>query len=176
MNDAIIDLRRRGESDGQRHELLTGDIVTSSVRSQEVQRAARNIGFALEEWLEESGGGDLYYDPFLLYLSEEDILQADLLWILDPQEGTITSDFLQGLPALLVDISTPETPSPDGRMEIYARHGISEVWWVNMEKRTISRYQPKTSGSTPTDCFQDSETLTSEQVPGFSLPVSDIFA
>jgi Uma2 family endonuclease len=73
--------------------------------------------------------------PFLaptdLRLSDEDVVQPDLMVVCDP--GQIKETHVEGAPALVVEILSPSTQQHDRKlkMQLYARAGVKEVWLVS---------------------------------------------
>jgi len=69
--------------------------------------------------------------PTDLKLSDEDVVQPDLMVVCDQDQ--ITESHVEGAPALVVEILSPSTQRHDRKrkMVLYARAGVKEVWLVS---------------------------------------------
>lgn len=83
--------------------------------------------------------------------------------------------FLWTAPDLAIEVLSPDQPADEfaDKLQFYLLHGVRLVWVVNPETRTIRVYRPG----------EDSRLLGlgdaldgSDVLPGFSVPVDDIFA
>ena len=69
--------------------------------------------------------------PTDLKLSDEDVVQPDLMVVCDKSQ--ITESHIEGAPALVVEILSPSTQSYDRKLKmgLYACAGVKEVWLVS---------------------------------------------
>ncbi len=72
-----------------------------------------------------------FIGPTDLKLSDEDVVQPDLMVVCDKDQ--ITESHVEGAPTLVVEILSPSTQSHDRKrkMKLYARAGVKEVWLVS---------------------------------------------
>jgi Uma2 family endonuclease len=130
----------RSWNDGQRWEVVRGEAYAMTpaprTRHQKVQQEfSRQLGnFFLNRPC------DIYPAPTDVKLSEEDVVQPDLVVVCDPEQ--VKSTHIEGPPALVVEILSPSTEALDrGRkMDLYARCGIREVWLVTPYPRLLEVY------------------------------------
>ncbi|VGO14667.1 hypothetical protein PDESU_03232 [Pontiella desulfatans] len=117
--------------DDKRYEIIDGEVFNMSpaptTRHQEI---SMELGYRLRGFLEGKPCKP-YAAPTDLKLSDEDVVQSDLMVVCD--EGQITDSHVEGAPALVVEILSPSTEVHDRRrkMELYARAGVKEVWLVS---------------------------------------------
>jgi Uma2 family endonuclease len=71
-----------------------------------------------------------YVAPVDVRLSDQDIVQPDVVVVCDPDQ--IKETYIDGAPSLVVEVLSPSTASRDrGRkVDLYARSGVKEVWLV----------------------------------------------
>lgn len=82
--------------------------------------------------------------------------------------------FLEGAPNLAVEVLSPSNTVAEMhlKMEEYFGAGCRVMWVVDPLRRSVIIYRP---GASPT-ILAENDTLTEEEVlPGFSLPVREIF-
>jgi Uma2 family endonuclease len=83
--------------------------------------------------------------------------------------------FIQGAPDLAVEIISPTDRASEvkAKAQDWLEAGCRVVWVVDPETKTVTVYR----GGAETVLFRESDTLSGGDVlPGFSLPVSEIFA
>jgi Uma2 family endonuclease len=83
--------------------------------------------------------------------------------------------FCEVIPDLVVEVISPSDTYSAMREKVdeWLNAGVSVVWVVDPQRRIVEVYQT----GKPLQVLQEGDTLTAEQVlPGFQLPVQDIFA
>jgi Uma2 family endonuclease len=76
------------------------------------------------------GPGRLIAAPMDVKLSDEDVVQPDLLVVCDPSQ--IKETHIDGPPALVIEITSPSSLRHDRvrKFALYARAGVKEYWVV----------------------------------------------
>ncbi len=127
-------------NDGQRWEVVGGEAyaMTPAPRTRH-QKVQSRLTRRLEEFLD-GRPCDVYPAPTDVKLSNEDVVQPDLIVVCDPEQ--VKSTHIEGPPTLVVEILSPSTEALDrGRkMELYARFGVKEVWLVTPYPRLLEVY------------------------------------
>ena len=84
--------------------------------------------------------GRVYHAPFDVVLSDMDVVQPDLIFVSNERADIITPANIQGAPDLVVEILSPSTAARDKtfKRSLYARHGITEYWMVDLTEKTIT--------------------------------------
>ena len=86
---------------------------------------------------------------------------------------------LHGAPELTVEIlspgSTTEGRDRELRRKLYSRIGVSEYWIADWRTCTIEVYRRAHGGLQFTAMLHDGEPLTSPLLPGFALPLADLW-
>lgn len=131
--------------DGNRYELLDGELLVSPAPSLPHQRAQRILGLALGQYLELLGGYEIFFTPTAVLFSERRELQPDLL-IARMVDGRKvgTSSELKPL-VLAVEILSPSTARNDRykKRAAYQQEGTGEFWIVDQPARLIERWRPE---------------------------------
>ena len=69
--------------DGQRYEILDGDLSVTPAPSPWHQRASKRLQRQLEAYFEARGLGEVFDAPIDLILTNQDVVQPDLLVVTD---------------------------------------------------------------------------------------------
>ena len=126
----------------------------------------------LYERLEQTAGRErVLFSPVDTFLDEHNVFQPDLLVL--PEGARISpGDRRVPLPVLVVEVLSPSTAGKDRRekREEYLAAGVSEVWLVDPDSRSVTLWDR--SGSRT---VRDDERLRSTILPGFELSPAGVF-
>lgn len=114
----------------KRYELIKGEIYMVPSPTPVHQWESKRRFLALDDHVSEHTLGEVYYAPLDVVLSEEDVVQPDLLYISKERSHILTEKNIQGAPDLVVEILSPGTAERDRTLKrkLYARHGVLECW------------------------------------------------
>ncbi|HMO50813.1 MAG TPA: Uma2 family endonuclease [Kiritimatiellia bacterium] len=117
----------------------------------------------------------LFYAPMDVRLSEEDVVQPDLLVVCHPER--IKPTHIEGPPALAVEILSPGSERHDRlvKRELYARFGIEEYWIVTPFPHLIEVFLLRDGLYACWKTFGKEDTLTSPTFPGLSVDLNAVF-
>ena len=161
----------------KRYELLNGDLVALPSPEEFHQRISILLGSKLFLFTSEHSLGRIYHAPFDVVLSNTDVVQPDLIFVSNERADIITPANIQGAPDLVVEILSPSTATRDKtfKRSLYARHGITEYWMVDLTEKNITVLRLDKRGFEVVDTYGEGETLTSPTLQGFTLSLDDIF-
>ena len=118
----------------------------------------------------------LYSAPCDVVLSDETVVQPDLLVVCDPSK--ITAKNIQGAPDLVIEILSPSTSQKDQEIkkDLYERHGVREYIIVDPDAQSVYRYVLSENGAySPADIFDNHAKLYLVSLPGLSIPLWNVF-
>ena len=155
--------------EGARAELIEGELVMSPSPRERHQRILMNLTFALGAIIRPAALGSLYAAPFDVHLPSGDIVQPDLIFISTANQGII-QDWIRGVPDLLVEIVSPDSPQRDRVLKraLYERNGVPEYWIVDPEPASIDVL---TLSAGVYVAHPASDPLRSPTFPGLELPI-----
>lgn len=166
--------------DGKRHEIIEGEHFMTPAPSTKHQRIALNIATFLRDFLKSSRIGQVFIAPCDVILSESNVVQPDVFFVSAQRASIITEKNIQGAPDLVIEIFSEKTRKTDEviKRKLYERHGISEYWIVDPELETVKVYRKTNKGYTRAGELsrEANDTLTTPLLPGFQIPLSEIFA
>ncbi len=162
--------------DLKRRKIIDGDMFTTPSPTCRHQIISGNIFFAFWKYLDTRAIGETAFAPLDVILSDYDVVENDLLFILN-EHRNIIQDWIRGAPDLVIEILSPITEATDRgvKLKVYARFGIPEYWIVDPEQRAVEVYRLAQQASGPSQVLHEQETLTSPLLPGFVLEVGTIF-
>ena len=161
----------------KRYELLDGDLVALPTPKEFHQRVSIQLGTKLVQFAVENRLGRVYHAPFDVVLSDMDVVQPDLIFVSNERTDIITSANIQDAPDLVVEILSPSTAARDKtfKRSLYARHGITEYWMVDLTEKTITILRLGERGFEVVDTYSEGAILASPTLQGFTLSLDDIF-
>ena len=128
-------------NDGFRHEVINGDHYMNPAPSTYHQTVSKRLQYQLYRQIELRGLGLVFYAPIDLQLSENDIVQPDLVVLLSAKQKIITPSKIKGVPDLLVEIISPSSLDNDRvlKKSLYQRAGVAEYWIVDPFEHTVDQ-------------------------------------
>jgi Uma2 family endonuclease len=157
-------------------ELAEGTLVVPAMPTTEHQDIVGNIYVALRSYIRAHKAGCVSLAPLPVRLREGIIREPDVLVMLNERLDRITSQYW-GPPDLVVEVLSPATQATDRgeKMQEYAQAGVTEYWIVEPETRSVAVH--RLSGTTYVAAIRYTNAMQIEStvLPGFVLPVADVF-
>lgn len=112
-----------------------------------------------------------------VYLSPENTLQPDLMFITQERRGIIGERKIEGAPDLIMEIPSPSTAYLDltKKKRLYEQHGVKEYWIIDPDQRTVEIFENTDSGFMQHARLVESGTTASTLPDGFSINLNDLF-
>ena len=129
--------------DGKRYEILDGDLLMSPSPREIHQRVLGRLFRILSGHAEKAGLGVVYIAPFDVILSENDIVEPDLIFVAETNRSIVTDENIRGVPDLLVEVLSSTRPELDTRDKraVYARCSVPFYWIVDPENKHLTELQ-----------------------------------
>jgi Uma2 family endonuclease len=163
---------------GQRYELIEGDISMTPSPNTVHQRLSRRIEMALIAWAESGGLGEVFHAPYDVVLSDNNVVQPDVLYVSRERRSIVTAANIQGAPDLVIEILSPNQEDWDRvvKRSVYARYGVPEYWLVNPTSLTVELLSRDEHDLRTLGVYGVHEVVRSVALPGLSLHVGTLFA
>lgn len=161
---------------GPRYQLIDGELIMSRAPTSRHQIIILRIVSALFVFVERNLLGQVFVSPIDVILSTLDVLQPDIIFISNARRKIIAREGIRGAPDLCVEVLSKKTRRLDlgVKRELFAKHGVLEYWVVNPEENWIDVYHLQVNASSPVRRLDTSGILTTDLLPGFSLPLPEI--
>jgi Uma2 family endonuclease len=158
-------------------ELARGTLVVPAMPTTEHQDIVGNIYVALRTHVRAHKAGRVSLAPLPVRLREGIIREPDVLVMLNEHLDRITSQYW-GSPDLVVEVLSPATQATDRgeKMQEYAQAGVAEYWIVEPEARSVAVHRLSGATYATATRYTNDTQIESAVLPGFALPVADIFS
>lgn len=162
--------------EGFRGELLEGELFMSPSPGRTHQRVVTNIAERLNGFVRAQGLGEIFCAPFDCVLTDEVVVQPDVLFVSAAHLGKIR-DRLHGAPDLAVEVLSPDSEVRDRivKRDLYARHDVREYWIADPNTRTIEAMDLGAGAYRSRGVYGTGDILESPQFPGLRLEVGGLF-
>ena len=164
--------------DGKLHELSRGMLVCMSPSSYGPGRIAGRIMTRLFPFVEDHQLGECgSADTGFRLTTDPDTVRAPDAWFIRAERapgGEEPEGFFPGPPDLAVEVVSPSDRFRDviAKVRDYLDAGTPLTWYFDPESRTVAVFRP----GQPVRFLDADDVLDGEDVlPGFRLPLSDIF-
>jgi Uma2 family endonuclease len=138
--DAVLAL----PDDGQRYELVDGELLVSPSPRWRHQAALAELFRCLDPYVRQHNLGSLLWSPADLDLRSGQLVQPDLLVgaSVDGREPAEWDEF--GIPMLVVEVLSPSTARFDRivKRQLYQRVGVDTYWIVDLDARLVEMWTP----------------------------------
>lgn len=141
------------------------------------QNVAFRVARKLAEFVENHGLGTVVIAPSDVELDDVNVVQPDVYFVSRARRRIITRQGVTGAPDLVVEVLSPRTAGLDlgAKLKAYARAGVVEAWFVDRAKKRVLVYRFAEDAAKPAAELRTKDTLTTALLPGFSLPVKEVF-
>jgi Uma2 family endonuclease len=165
--------------DGNRYELIEGELFVSRAPGIPHQRILLNLEIALSEYLKDNTIGILVPGTGAVF-SDYDAVIPDLVFVRNERWQDVTSgQKIIRAPDLVVEIMSSGTENRrrdlSVKRQLYAKYGVKEYWIVDSDNRSVLIFRLLEQKLQEIASLKGDNGLTSPLLPAFELKVSAIF-
>jgi len=167
----------RAREDGNRYELIEGELVLVGAPSLWHQRLLLRLAFTCTESVTQRGLGEVLVAPLDVRFADGSIFQPDVVVVLSDRSSVLEEALIEGAPSLVVEIVSPSSRAKDrgAKLRTYARHGVPEYWAVDADARAITRHSDPI-GDAYGDVMTETTVVRAATVPGLAVDLAALFA
>ncbi len=120
--------------------------------------------------------GRIYFAPVDVKLGGR-VYQPDLLWVKGGGLCSVTPKYLDGAPALVIEILSPSTKVRDRRekRKVYGDHGVEEYWLVDPDGGVVEVFTLSDGHLAEAGVYSYEESLVSAVLGGQTVDLKRIF-
>lgn len=164
------------EHEGDRHEIINGELVVTPSPIPVHQDVSANIFVALRQLVRAQKLGKVYYAPIDIRFTPDNVLIPDIVFVAHDRLHVIGSRAVDAPPDLVVEILAPGTRQRDltVKRDLYAQFGVQEYWIVDPAARTVEVLE-RIGNSFQRVPLLDDGTIQSRVLPELRLPLETVF-
>ena len=172
----VADLEKYPDDDGNRYELIEGELYVSTAPGLPHQFVLQNLQVALVNFLRKNPIGRVVPGAGAVF-SNFDAIIPDLVFVSNQRWSEIVANNrFNAAPDIVIEVLSPgaENRRRDliAKRRLYQKYGVHEYGVVDQENEAVQSYRfTKDDEHT----FNSSDTLMSELLPGFEIIVENLF-
>jgi Uma2 family endonuclease len=164
--------------DGNRYELIEGELFVSRSPSLIHQRTLGNVHFLFKDFLRDNPIGEILTTPGVIFSDFSGVI-PDLVYVSHERGKVIaTGDRINGAPELIIEVLSQGTENrrrdEHAKRQLYKKYGVKEYWILDPQQRTVQVFRTARFKLTATLGVRD--VLTTPLLPGFRCPIKEIFS
>jgi Uma2 family endonuclease len=166
---------------GNYYEIIDGELFVTRAPHWQHQKVCGRIYAVLDAWSLSNGLGEASITPGIVF-SDTDNVIPDVVWVSKERLALLLdkAGHLTAAPELIVEVLSTGTENErrdrEVKLKLYSVRGVREYWVVDWRKQQIEIYLRERAALKLVATLFDNDDLTSQLLPGFSYPVSKIFA
>jgi Uma2 family endonuclease len=165
--------------DGNRYEIIEGELFVSCSPGLTHERVALNLILLIGNFLERSPVGEIVANVGVILSNFSGVIPDIIVFLNEQRDTIINNDRLTGPPALIIEILSPGSANIRrdrvSKLNLYAKHDVPEYWIVDPKNKTLDRFVRKGSSLVLQETLQYEDLLTTTTLPGFSCPMASVF-
>jgi Uma2 family endonuclease len=177
----VADLDAYPTDDGNRYELIDGEIHVSTTPHLVHQRIVRRLGAALTSWDMHDSIGEAFLALGVIF-DDENAVIPDLAWVSAERAPSVIdmkTGKLHAAPDLAVEVlsegSANEKRDRQDKLRMYARFGVIEYWIIDRFAQQVEVYRREGEQLRLAVQLGSDDDLTSPLLPGFTCSVAWLF-
>jgi Uma2 family endonuclease len=175
----VADLDAFPDDDGNRYELINGELFVSCAPGIPHQRVLHNLQMELGSFLKTNPIGILVPGAGAIF-SDYDAVIPDLAFVSNERwDEVVTGEKFTGPLDLVIEILSPGNQNGQrdlsAKRQLYGKFGVREYWIVDSEHKQLLVLRLQAQSLADISMLNSDDELTSTLLPGFHLKVSTIF-
>jgi Uma2 family endonuclease len=177
----VDDLEQMPYVEGARYELVDGELYVSTAPHYTHQFTCSRLITALNDWSRLATAGEAVGGPGLVFDRANAVI-PDVIWVRHSRMTHVlgADGKLHQAPDLVIEVLSPGTINTARDREIklglYSRRRVPEYWIVDWQERQVEVYRHAGESLALIVTLSESGALSSPLLPGFSLPLAELFA
>ena len=157
-----------------RHELIKGELLTMPPPQFEHGRVVANLSVLLVQHVKANNLGYVCAETgYKLETNPDTVLGPDVSFVSRGRVDNIPDGYYPGAPDVAAEFVSPSDRRSrvEWKTELWLSLGARSVWVVNPKTRTVEVVR----ADGYRNLFRETDELVDDTVPGFRVPVSEIF-
>jgi Uma2 family endonuclease len=162
--------------DGNRYELIDGEIVVSAAPSLDHQEVLARLNDRVRPHVHSLRLGQVLFAPVDVVFDIHNAVQPDLIYVSNARLHQLRGNRSEGPPDLVAEVASPSTKRRDlgDKLRLYARFGVLEYWFVDGSEAVFLGY--RFVDGEPVPITHDDRTFRSLVLPELTIDLEALFA
>ena len=166
--------------DGNRYELIAGELHVSTSPGFVHQSIVMKLIFAFHDYLRAHPIGDIAFGVGVIFDDFNAVIPDFVFFSNQRRKQILKGERFSGAPEIVVEVLSPGAPNQrrdrEIKRDLYSRRGVSEYWIIDPEIRAIELYRKRKEGGLElATVLREGDDLASPILPEFRAPVADFF-
>jgi Uma2 family endonuclease len=175
----VADLDAFPDDDGNRYELINGELFVSRAPGIPHQRVLHNLQMELGSFLKTNPMGILVPGAGAIF-SDYDAVIPDLAFVSNERwNEVVTGEKFTGPLDLIIEILSPGNQNRQrdllAKRQLYGKFGVKEYWIVDSENKEVPVLRLQGQTLEDISILKSDDELTSPLLSGFQMKVGTIF-
>jgi Uma2 family endonuclease len=167
--------------DGNRYELIDGELHVSSAPGFIHQTVVMNIAMAVGDYLRQHPIGRIVPGVGVIFDDYNGVIPDLVFATHERMRKALGGGRFRAAPEIVIEILSPgvsnERRDPHVKLALYAARGVDEYWIVDPENRSVEIHRRDVAGKLAFDSsVLQGDELTCALLPGFKVRVDTLFA
>jgi Uma2 family endonuclease len=175
----IADLEAMPVDDGNRYELIEGELFVSCAPGLTHQIVSDNIVYLIRRYLDENPIGIVVSTIGLILSDYSGVIPDIVFFKRESTKRVVTGERLTSAPELVIEILSPgaENVRRDrvAKHRLYGKYQVPEYWLINREQKSVEIYRLEDRELQLAVILVGDDELKTPVLPGFSCLASQIF-
>lgn len=154
-------------------EYINGEILMAPTPTVAHQSVLRNVFRALDQFVQRTAMGSIFFSPLDVVLPSGDVVQPDAFFLTSEEAERASSEKrVHAAPPFVVEILSPGSIKHDTltKRSLYERNGVREYWIVDPVTKTVAQMVLREGHYELTE-FSEGDTVRSAVLEGFEMAV-----
>jgi len=123
----------------KRYEIIRGELIEIPAPTTTHQRLVKRLLRIIDDFVEDKTLGEVFVSPVDVVLSEENVVQPDIVFVSGNRKDIIKEKGVFGAPDLVVEVISPSTLKRDteDKKNLYREFGVKELWLIFPGKKAV---------------------------------------
>ncbi|MBI4647953.1 MAG: Uma2 family endonuclease [Bacteroidia bacterium] len=139
------------------------------------QDISRNLEEIFLYYLKKHPIGILYDAPVDVILSDENVVQPDLVFILKDNRPIIKEHGIEGVPDLIIEVISDESYDVKKKMPLYATYALKYLWYIFPDEKLIKTYRLNVAKYDLIDAVSEKDSFSHQLFPGLIIDAKKVF-
>ena len=159
--------------DGLRREIIDGEVFVTPAANTRHQNIVGRIFVAMATHLSTRGGGQVFVAPYDVVLSDDNVVQPDIVFVETSRLNVITDANIRGIPTLVVEVVSDPRHDRVRKRDLYGSAGVPVYWIVDPDADRVEVYRLESTGTYgKPEILEPGDTMALDALPGLAIDIA----